>query len=99
MELTGAQKKTLRGMAHSLKPIVHVGQRGVTESLVANLDQALDDHELVKVRFVEHKDKEDKKRIAAELEQAVSASMVGMKGHTAIFFRQHPDPEKRKIPV
>ncbi|MBU2490570.1 MAG: ribosome assembly RNA-binding protein YhbY [Proteobacteria bacterium] len=98
-KLKGSQRKHLRGLAHALKPVVMVGEKGLTESLVKNLDQALLDHELVKVKFLWPKEKEAKGEMTAQLEEAVSAEMVGMIGHMATFFRPHPDPEKRKIAV
>ncbi len=97
--LKGSQRKHLRGLAHAMKPVVLVGDRGITDSLVKNLDQALLDHELVKVKFLTPKEKEAKEEMAGRLEKALSAEMVGMIGHTAIFFRQHLDPEKRKVAV
>ena len=51
MPLTSFQKRYLRGLAHSLSPVVMLGQKGVTPSLVAELGLALNHHELVKVRL------------------------------------------------
>ena len=91
------QKKYLRGLAHGLKPLVFVGQKGVTPALVDALNQALSDHELIKVKFIEFKEKDQKKQILAEIETRTGCSAAGLIGHTAIVFRRHPDPEKRKI--
>jgi putative YhbY family RNA-binding protein len=55
--LEGFQRRYLRGLANPLRPIVHVGAAGVTESVIAATDQALADHELVKVRLHEPEDK------------------------------------------
>lgn len=95
--LTGFQRKYLRGLAHSLKPIVLIGSKGVTQSIIDALDEALMDHELVKVKFVDNKNKDFKSIALQDLEGATAAHMVGMIGHTAIFYRPHPDLEKRKI--
>ena len=95
--LKGFQKRFLRGVAHSLNPVVFVGQKGFTQSLVDAMDDALDQHELVKVKFVEFKEKEKKLSIAGQIEDSVPCEMVGLVGHIAIFFRQQSDPEKRKI--
>lgn len=95
--LTSQARKYLRGLAHALKPIVLVGQKGATQSVSQSLDQALLKHELVKVKFIEGKAKELKRLKILELENATGASMVGMIGHTAIFYRPHPQPKKRKI--
>jgi RNA-binding protein len=95
--LKGYQRKFLRAMAHAMKPVLLVGQRGVTPTVAQELAQALDRHELVKIKFIECKVKSDKQRMAEELKAAVGAHLIGMLGHTAIFFRSNPDPEKRKI--
>jgi RNA-binding protein len=97
--LQGYQKRFLRGLAHSLKPEVFVGQKGFTAALAAALDDALGHHELVKVKFVEFKDKERKRSLIRQIEKAAACESVGMVGHTAIFFRRQDDPEKRKIAI
>jgi RNA-binding protein len=95
--LKGFQKRYLRGLAHSLKPVVFVGQRGFTQSLVDAMDDALDHHELVKVKFVEFKEKEKKLDLAGRIEKTLPCEMVALVGHMATFFRQQSDSEKRKI--
>ena len=95
--LKGFQKRFLRGLAHSLKPVVFVGQKGFTQSLADAMDDALDHHELVKVKFVEFKEKEKKLALIKQIEKSVPCEMVGLVGHIATFFRQQSDPEKRKI--
>jgi RNA-binding protein len=74
-----------------------VGQKGFTQSLVDAIDDALGQHELVKVKFVEFKEKERKRALAEQIEKAVACEMVGMVGHIATFFRRQSDPQKRKI--
>lgn len=95
--MSSYQRKYLRGLAHGLKPIVFVGQKGMTSSLATALDQALAAHELVKAKFVDEKDKTYKAQTIDFLEKATASDMVGSIGHIAIFYRPHPDPEKRKI--
>ena len=96
-ELTGFERKYLRGLAHGQKPILLVGQKGMTESLAKALAEALESHELVKVKFIDDAAKENKKQLADRLRQAVDAHLVGMIGHTAIFYRAQTDPQKRKV--
>ena len=96
-KLKGVHKKYLRGLAHSLKPLVLIGQKGVSPSLFKAIDEALDMHELIKIKFNEFKEKEQKKDVSGMIEKETGSEMVGMIGHTAIFFRQQKDPEKRKI--
>ena len=97
--LQGFQRKHLRGLAHAYKPVVFIGQKGISESLSESFEEALDSHELIKVKFVDFKEKEQKKELIKELEKAAACEMVGMTGHIAIFFRQNRDPEKRKISI
>lgn len=93
--LSGAQRKFLRGQAHHLRPLVHIGRNGLTESSLAQLEEGLADHELVKVKFLEFKDQ--KKELVERIEERLGAEAVGLIGHMAIFYRRQPDPEKRKI--
>lgn len=95
--LTSSQKKYLRGRAHSLKPVVLIGQHGLTEAVVQATESALSDHELIKVKFNDIKEKSEKKALAASLEKACGSSLAGMIGHVAIFYRPHQDSKKRKI--
>jgi RNA-binding protein len=94
-ELTGATRKYLRGLAHHLKPLVLVGQKGVTDTLIGAVDEALELHELIKLKFNDFK--EQKKSLAKKIEEKTRSEMVGMIGNVAIFYRQQPDKEKRKI--
>lgn len=96
-KLKGFQKKHLRGLAHNIKPVVYIGHKGITDAVVHSVDEALNSHELIKVRFVDFKEKGHKKQIAGAIEQQTGSEIVGMIGHTAIFYRQHTEPEKRKI--
>lgn len=95
--LEGFQKKFLRGLAHKLQPIVYIGQKGVTDAVGAAFEEALKTHELVKVKFVENKEKATKQSVSTKLEQQTGAVLAGLIGHVAIFYRPHPDPDKRKI--
>ncbi len=98
-KLKGFQKQYLRGIAHELKPYVFIGQKGITASLIKSVDEALDKHELIKVRFIDFKEKDMKKEITAEIEKLAVCELVGAIGHVAIFYRQQKDPGKRVIRV
>ena len=97
--LKGFQKKYLRGVAHGMKPVVLIGQSGLTPGVIKAVDEALETHELIKIKFNDFKEKDQKKEIVEVIETDTSSEMVGMIGHLAIFFRKHRDPEKRKIAV
>lgn len=96
-KLTSVQAKYLRGLAHALKPIVYIGQKGVTAALIKSTDDAFQQHELIKVKFNEFKEKKLKKEIAAAIENETGSRMAGLIGHIAILYRPHKDPDQRKI--
>ncbi len=75
--LTSLQKKYLRSLAHGLKPVVFIGQKGVSDTLIQAVDLALTDHELIKVRFNEFKEKPQKLNIIEELEKTVNVNWRG----------------------
>lgn len=95
MDLNGTQRKRLRGLAHSLKPAVHVGQKGLAPPVIDEVDRALDHHELVKVKLAG--DRDERQELAGDLALRVRAELVGTIGTVAILYRRHPDPEARKI--
>jgi len=96
-KLKGFQKKYLRGLAHKMKPVVLIGQKGLTGELIKSADQALERHELIKIKFHEFKEKEQKAEISEELRKKTMAEIAGTIGHIAILYRGQKDPEKKKI--
>ena len=94
-ELSGAQKKYLRGLAHHQKPIVQLGKNGLTEPVLQSIDEALDNHELIKVRLVDPEGR--KKELAEEIAERTGSAWVGLVGHVVTLYRRQPDPEKRTI--
>lgn len=97
--LTSSQAKYLRGLAHGLKPVVFVGQKGVTAAVLSSVSEALGVHELIKVKLVEFKERGQKSSIAAAIEEKTDSALAGLIGNVAIFYRPHPDREKRKIKI
>jgi len=93
--LKGFQRRYLRGLAHGLRPVVQVGKNGITSELLKAVNEALDVHELIKVKFVDFK--EDRKVLSQEIGEKTSSEEVGLIGNVAIFYRQQPDEDKRKI--
>jgi len=96
-ELTSTQAKYLRGIAHGLKPVVFIGQKGLTDALIRSTEEAFDRHELIKIKFIDYKEKNQKNEIASALESRTGSHLAGMIGHIAILYRQQRDPDKRKI--
>ncbi|HRQ69635.1 MAG TPA: ribosome assembly RNA-binding protein YhbY [bacterium] len=94
-KLTGKQRKYLRGVAHSLNPVVHIGKNGLADPVLKQIDDALNIHELIKIKFIDFVD--EKNEIAAEIEKKLKCESCGSVGHVFVFFRQNEEPEKRKI--
>ena len=98
LELKSSQRKYLRSQAHNLKPVVQIGQKGISDSIVQTVADALNQHELIKVKFIEDKEKESKQQmIEMLLAKSPGVHLVGMIGHTVILYKQSDDPEKRRI--
>lgn len=95
MSLNNAQRKHLRRLAHNLQPAVQLGKNGLTPNFYKSLDTALNAHELLKLRFTNLQ--EERKELSAEIEAQTGATLVSMVGYTAIYYRENPDPDKRKI--
>ena len=75
---------------------MHVGEAGLSESVLGALDDALNDHELVKVRL---REPEDKKSAARQLAEASRSALCGVVGHTVILYRPHPETPKIELPA
>lgn len=93
--LSGAQRKHLRGIAHSTKPAVHIGKEGLTDNVVGAIDTAIEAHELIKVKILAERD--ERETLVPVIEERLNCECVGTIGRMAILFRANPDPEKRKI--
>ncbi len=93
--LTSKNRAKLASLATKLEPIVRLGKAGAAEGLSGALDRALNDHELVKLRFVDFKGA--RSELARQLAEANKAELVRVIGNVAVFYRQQPDPEKRQI--
>ena len=77
--------RELKARSQKLKPVIHVGHEGVTDSVIAALDQVLTDHGLIKVRFTDHKS--ERKPLAAELATRSNSRQILLVGHTVTLFR------------
>ena len=94
-QLTGAQRRSLRGQAHSLKPVVIIGRHGLTETVAREIDLALDHHELIKVRVEGERD--ERSSVSTQIEQDLRCTTVGSVGKVLVLFRQQEDESKRRI--
>lgn len=96
MPLSANQRRYLRQLAHPLKPVVLLGTKGATDAVCRELDLALTQHELLKVRL-----SGDREGRAAELDtliQASGAENVQVVGHVAILYRPHPEQPRLALP-
>ena len=84
--LTNAQTRFLRGQAHPLRAMLQVGGKGITDALVAEVGNALEQHELVKVKIAAE-DREARDAMIAELAGQTGAALVQRIGHTATLYR------------
>ncbi len=96
-DITGSQKKYLKGLAHGKKPVVFIGQKHLTGQVYQEIEKALNHYELIKVKCIDFKEKSQKKEIASTIVDKVNCHLIGMIGHILIFYRQQPDKEKRQI--
>lgn len=95
--LKGFEKKYLRGLAHDLKPLVLIGKEGLTDGIVRAAGEGLSQHELIKIKFIDFKEKEQKGTFTDELVDRTGSALIGTIGHTAILYRPQTDPAKRRI--
>lgn len=92
--LTPSQNRFLRGMAHDLKALLQIGGKGVTPAFLAELDEVLERHELIKVKIAAE-DREARDSMVAELVDASGSALIQRIGHVAVLYR--PAREKRQI--
>lgn len=89
MTLTNKQRQQLKGLAHLLKPVVRLGDAGLTEAVMSEIEQALAHHELIKVKLV-GADRTGKRELADEISQRSGAENVQMIGNMVVLYRPSP---------
>jgi len=89
MPLKASQKKQLRGLAHHLKPLVIVADKGLSESVIAEIERALNDHELIKVKLRGERDV--RKVWATSIAERCKAELIQTIGQVACYYRKNPD--------
>ena len=94
--LRGWQRRQLRGLAHNLKPVVHVGHGGPSPQVVEQLESALYTHELVKVKVINTctVSLED---VAIALTEATHSDCVQQIGHVLVFYKANPDEPRIEL--
>ncbi len=91
MSLTNKQNKYLRGLSHDLKPVVMIGNSGVTEGVLNELEARLAHHELIKVR-ISGVDRDERRQMAENLCKESNSELVNAIGHIAILYRRAKEP-------
>ena len=94
--LTGAQKSHLRGLGQKLDAGLKIGKGGLTPQFFAELQKLLRADELVKLRFL-GSDRDERAALCEKIADEGRCVLVGVVGHTALFYRQHPEAKARKI--
>lgn len=89
MALSNDQKKAYRSIGHTLNPIVTIAGNGLTNGVMDELNRALDDHELIKIK-VSVGDRDVKKAVIVELVKQTGAELVQQIGNTALLLRRNP---------
>ncbi|MCG8427348.1 MAG: ribosome assembly RNA-binding protein YhbY [Chromatiales bacterium] len=97
MTITDKQKRHLKGLAHHLKPVVIIGQNGLTPAVINEIDIALGAHELIKVR-VNAGDRDERQSLTNAICDETKAQLVQTIGHIAVFYRRHPKQPKVALP-
>jgi RNA-binding protein len=95
--LTSARRSELRGEAHKLKPVVMIGDNGLTEKVLAEVDRALKAHELVKVKAFSD-DREARDQWLARICEALEAHPVQQIGKVFVVYRENPDKAPKPEP-
>ena len=96
MKLSEPQKRHLRTLAHHLKPVVWIGQHGLRESVLAEIELALDSHELIKLKIAA--DRDMRKMIGAEVCARTGAELIHAIGQMLILFGRNEEKPKIALP-
>jgi RNA-binding protein len=96
-DLTGKQRRYLRALAHAQQPIVQIGHQGLTEPVLNAIDQALETHELIKVK-VQVETGAEARALVPEIEAALKAHVAQVIGHTLLIYRRRQNDPKIQLP-
>ena len=97
MQLSERQKKYLRRLGHALNPVVALGNNGLTDAVVAEMDRDLTDHELIKVR-ARVGERDDRNTALDLLAERTSSALVQRIGNVGLFYRRNPQLARVILP-
>ncbi|MBE1554640.1 ribosome assembly RNA-binding protein YhbY [Sporosarcina limicola] len=95
--LTGKQKRFLRSKANRLQPLFQIGKSGLTESIIAQYEEALEAKELIKISILQNCD-EDKNEIAARLDEQEGIEVVQVIGNTIVLYKESVEKKRIELP-
>lgn len=96
MSLSNRQLRYLRGLTHNIKPVVTVSDKGLSETVMAEIELALAHHELVKIKL--RGDRETRGAWAVEIQRRCGTELVHSIGQVACFFRRNPEKPVIALP-
>tara|TARA_B100001250_G_scaffold175057_1_gene150524 strand:+ start:438 stop:782 length:345 start_codon:yes stop_codon:yes gene_type:complete len=94
MPISNSKKKHYRSIGHNLKPIVTIAQKGITENIKKELNRALTEHELVKIKLLTS-DRSKKKKLSSEICSELGAECIQSIGHIVLLYRMAKKPDAR----
>ncbi len=94
MTTSSADKKYLRALGHQLKPVVTVAGNGLTENVITEVNRALSDHELIKIKLAVG-DREAKKTVITDLCTQTKSQLIQSIGHMILLFRKADKPNPK----
>ncbi len=97
MELTTKQRQYLKGLGHSLRPVIVVGKDGLTEQVLSSISKALDDHELIKINVLETA-LLDRQEASETISTSLNAKIIQTLGRKILIFRRNVKEPKIQIP-
>ena len=92
--MNSAQLKQMKTQAHELKPIIMIGQAGLTEAVLKEIELALDTHELLKIKI--RAEREDRKQIQQQICTETKAESIQSIGQIIVIYRKKPEQAKKK---
>ncbi|MGB5166664.1 MAG: ribosome assembly RNA-binding protein YhbY [Woeseiaceae bacterium] len=97
MKLTEAQQKFLRSRGHALKPLIMIGNAGLSEAVFAEFDSTITHHELIKVK-IRGADRDTRDAIITDLCERGAATLVQRVGNVALLYRANPEQNRILLP-
>lgn len=94
--LNEQQKRHLRRLGHELKPVVRLGNAGLTEAVMKEIELALDHHELIKVKVVAE-DREQRATLTEEISRATGAAIAQTIGQIVLLYRANPKKKSHRV--